>query len=219
MEILNYYVNFLTDSSRKFSHKVIFTLSIVFSILLIDNYVGFSFYFKSERKISQLKNLQAILKDPTLTEFDREKLIHLKYQILFREDILQQAINNLKHVSLTKTVRNEEVKVNEMPYNKYLHFITSSWSLLIMMAIFVIAIPFSFTRGTNIIAILFALVFLELFLFGISYFLSWLLNLIPIILSRPWINYSLNVILNFLLIVVPLVVVQRKEKRNKRASA
>src|SRR5688572_25998006 len=92
MEIINSYFTFITDKKRKLHSKAVLIISTLAIIVLVDNILGFSYFYHNQRKIEQIKSLCEILKDTTVSEPVKEKLTLMQYNTLNRENFISNII-------------------------------------------------------------------------------------------------------------------------------
>lgn len=218
MDFYNSIFKFFTDESRRLSSKAITSIIAIALIILIDNTLSFSYYYNTEKKIEQISNINEILRDTTLREYDKKKLLNLREQIINRitwKDQVWNFIVNSKFA--TKSDEDGELKYevnrnNRVKRSYLLHFVSSSWLIIIL----IIAFPFVgiFNKKTPLGQAIGILLILEPTFLGIAWLLAKLFSLIPIILNNPTYNYFLNAFLCFAVFAVFAIIGKFQKKKN-----
>ncbi len=92
MDILNELFKYLTDSKSSVPSKIVGVIVIIIAILFIDNYLGFSFYYDNEQKITQISQIELMKKgcdNPEMIKFLNET----EYNILDRKNIIDNFLS------------------------------------------------------------------------------------------------------------------------------
>lgn len=289
MDIIKEIFKFFIAKEYSFASKFVSLIVFALVIISIDNLIGFSFYYGTNQKINQLKNIEnlkneckgneKLIKELNVTEneilarknilqnffelfskepFDKEVLnldenkdtIYItKYDTIIitinkffpkwhfeRYDSVANVYDRTKQrevlvlkdtISLMKkdsSIKNQTDSVHSKFSNlknqsreaiksrsKIWHTISSS-CLLIIIFILLPFIPFAekkYNWNTFVGAIIFML-----FDAGIIWLSQFLFGLIPVILNRPWINYSVNFVVSSLFWTIILILIFGDKKTN-----
>ena len=182
---------FFRNKKNSFYKKSFGVFFLFLFILLIDNLLGFSFYYPINQKIGPLTNI-AILKNNYAGNDE----------ILTKIDIIEKKIINRKNV-LEKIEEKLNV-INESSANrsrsKLWHTLSSSIILIIVGLILFNDLFLGIKVGNFWWQAIPEFLFVFLFLFpifaGVIWINQYLLGFIPVILGRPWINYLLNIVIS-----------------------
>ncbi len=192
------FFSFLVNKDEKILTKLFFSVMVLILILLLNNIFGFSFYYNSDKKINQIKEVNLVLNDNDISNEVREGLLALRHDILYRKDIFEK-IGELKLRKNTSQAQENYIKSST---HKVLNFLSSSWYFILVVVIFLVK---SFrTRDFSLVNVLISL-FFGLMIFGVCLALYFIMDLIPIIYSKMiWLNYVLNALV-LLIIFYPLI--------------
>jgi hypothetical protein len=209
-------IHFLTDKTRNLSSKALFIVFGVILLVFLDNTFSFSYYYNTSQKITQINEINKGIKDSTFSVLEKKKLIKLRTDIIEHKTLKDKAYDYLTNLNFeiseeesTKTI--ESVKL-EAKRNSKIHFITSSWWIILSFGIFAIAIPFILlTQRKDVFNTLLGFIFIEGFAYLIALLLSKVFSFIPLIDNNPIYNYILNVVLSGIILFV-LVLVGKNKK-------
>jgi hypothetical protein len=204
-------IHFLTDKTRNLSSKALFIVFGIILLIFLDNTFSFSYYYNTSQKITQINEINEGLKDSTFSVIDKKKLIKMRTDIIEHKTLKDRVYDYLTNLNfetpeeeVTKTI--ETIKL-ETKRNSRIHFITSSWWIILSFGIFAIAIPFILlSQRKDIFNILLGFVFIEGFAYLIALLLSKVFSFIPLIYNNPVYNYILNVILSGIILFTLLLV-------------
>lgn len=225
MELFNSIFQFFTDNSKKISHKTILVLFSIFTILILDNFLSFTYYYNNEKKITQIESINKVIKDTTITTKERKMLFSLRDKIIshktWKDNIWDfcTAIDFKNDIKLSPNInenkKNNDFKnFNKVERNYYIHYISSSWFFLLVILI-VTFVGFSDKNTSFLTALMIILFFvIPLFLF-LGWIFAKIFSFIPIILDNPVYNYILNFILSLLLIILFGFLIDRINKKRK----
>jgi|GEM_PF-2045657 len=290
MDFLKEIFKFFTAKEYSFASKFI-SLILVFSIIfLIDNLLGFSFYYSTNQKINQLETIANLKKDCSenkellkmLTEteaeiinkkniiegfldlfskgaFDERKIIkeqvidsiyqiHYDTIIVYKkqdlpswsrnfDDTLDFKIPNRNQLkpnwnisdngineAIIDTIEEHSIKENEKEQpaviiksrSKLWHTLTSSYGLILILIILPI-VPF--TEKKFDWSMMMGMIFFMVIDAGLIWFNQYLLGLIPVILNKPWINYSINILIQTIVSVfIFSALIKQGNKNNKNVT-
>ncbi|GET23152.1 hypothetical protein JCM18694_33980 [Prolixibacter denitrificans] len=185
-------------------------------LLLVNNLLGFTFYYSTNQKISQIEKIESLkengLSDKTLDVYlsniekrivDRENIFVLFLNLFSQNQYSQNTISVDTLKNKGKTVDSEKFdhiapktkqdnEKNEIKVRSpFWHTVTSSYALLILLLILPFA-PFGIDdldKNTLLgIMVIFVLAA------GLVWLFQYLLGLIPVIHGKPIINYIINFI-------------------------
>jgi|GEM_PF-6805101 len=202
-------IKILTDKAISWTTKIATTIIVIFVIWTINNSLNFIDSFNTNNKLNQLEKISIVLKDSTLTVQQKKILIDTRVKIFNHKSALEYIcdfisslpekihfpISTNKNKEIVKTVNpinsvNNSVNIK----NPILQFIFSN----IFLLLFQIALPFilfisdkSKFHKNAIAASIFSIILLS----GVAFLISFIFDFIPLILNRPWINYSLDFII------------------------
>ncbi|UOU98401.1 hypothetical protein MUU74_00165 [Chryseobacterium daecheongense] len=224
MELLNTIFIFFTDRTKKLSHKSIMILFTLVLVILIDNSLSFSYNYNNTSKLEQIEKLNSIIIDSTLSKTEKNKLITLRNNIINHETWKDKLYNKLISIDFKVKDENKIIVKNDTPQNSkernyWIHFITSSWILMILiilMPLFAI-----FDKQNSSTALIFTIIFIfEPLLYIFSWCFAKLFSLIPVLYNNPFINYAVNFILHtIILLLIGFLInyhTSKKEKEEKK---
>jgi uncharacterized membrane-anchored protein len=176
-------------------------MSVLIVLLLVDNIMGVSFYYNSEKKVMHLRQISTLMADSSLDSYTREHLRIMKNDVIKRvniRDYIFGSITRFYNSAPTKS-NNSSVTTNER--NIFWHTLSSGG---IFILVFLVLVPtivlFNKEMAINDKIITMFTLFLVLG-FG-AWFYSWLLSFIPR-LGDTWIaNYLLNIVLQAVLCII-----------------
>ncbi|MCA4809618.1 hypothetical protein IF128_07670 [Empedobacter stercoris] len=217
MEYVIGIIHYFTDSKNKLSHKAIMIILTVILVIFIDNTLSFTYSYNINNKIEHVEKLNSIIKDTSLSKKEKAILKELRNNVLNHQtlkDIAYDKYTSLdfksKEVVQKPIVKNEKKsKLKERNY--WIHFISSSWLIIISMLV----VPFvGYTKNSSFFYYIFIII---IFVEPILYFISWTFaktfSLIPIILDNPTLNYILNAILHLLVFLTLGFIINKFNKK------
>ncbi|MFN3754257.1 hypothetical protein [Flavobacterium sp.] len=87
-------LNVLTDKNISFSRRTIFTISFIFLLFVINDTFNFSFNYRTNQKISQLKNIYEIIPNDSTANINKRKHLHqIENEIINRKPIIAKVKN------------------------------------------------------------------------------------------------------------------------------
>jgi hypothetical protein len=92
MEFINNLINFFVTKEFTFRSKIFGFIMIIVGLFLIDNLLGFSFYYSTNKKISQLKDIESLKRECDNLEINKT-LNDLENDIIHRENIVNRFFN------------------------------------------------------------------------------------------------------------------------------
>lgn len=224
-EIFYRLIKDFTDETVRITTKLFTLIIILISIWFVNDTFDFINSYRTTNKLQHLEKITYLLRDSTLTKSQKLSLIKQRDYVLnhqtkldyvssfcdsFFKNISFKSLNKAEKPHTTTDIKIKEPKEEIVPIkNYYLHFIFSNLFLLIIA----IAVPIFIIKQTkeNIAVIIVSIVATLAALFSLTLFISWILNFIPVIYNRPWINYILDFIIQSLLWIWLLISVARKK--------
>lgn len=176
-------VNYLTNDSIRFLKKVLFVILTTIGLFVIDNVFGFSYYYNVSSKTEQVKELNKLITDHTLSTYEVQMLKRIRTEVLSRHSFLEKDFVSPFVISF------------DDGRNSILHFVSASWFILVMALI----LPFLglYHPNLNFEVLLIIIVIFEPLILLLAWIFAKILSAIPVI-GTPWISY----ILNFFLILI-----------------
>lgn len=207
-------IKVFTDKTIRFTTKVFTLILIIIGVWFINDTFDFVNSYRTYSKLESLEKITYLLKDKSLSNNEKQELIKERYYIIthktrieylsyFYESFVKKisftSFSKAKRVNTTTEQTINEPKpeiVNNTPIikNYLLHFVFSNL-FLIIIAVIVPIIIFKQNKN-NIPTLIFSLIIVWTILYFVAVFIAWVLNFIPVILDRPWINYILVLLIH-----------------------
>lgn len=204
MQILDTIFKFVTDARNRITARIFLVFFIILCIFVADNIFGLSYYYTTNRKIEQLKDITSLLKDPSLDSASIKSLLRIRQSTLNRKNFFDRSlayfVTDKEKAEKAKPQPVDSSQEIRAVKSRFWHFVTTNIVLLLL----IIAVPFApFSQNNKDDRIkAFGNVFLvECIFIVLLFFMSWLFGLIPIIANNPLYNYILNAALNVFLMV------------------
>jgi len=220
MSYIDHFTEFLFDEDKRLSSKAAVVVFIILAIIFVDNILGFSYSFSSDKKIEQVQKLNLILRDSTTDSTTKVFALNLRSQIIERKNIVNQTLsffrgksnNTIKHHANNPpaNAKPNEPLISSIKNNFWFNVTASG--IYFLLAIIIIPVMLftdkktSFTQrfatgiATAISFVLFALFFI------------WVLGLIPQITNSTWVwNYVTNFLIQAAVIGLLVYVGQQKK--------
>lgn len=216
-ELISKIWNFFENKRISVPRKISITILIILSILFIDNIVGFSYLYINSQGLDYLLKIEktkVALKQDTIT---CKLLDEMKYDFINRKTVIEQFLELFDNQSTlkVKTSHNnmqQEIDSENIQRNQILHTVSSSLFWIIWLIIFLFMLIISpFAPPENKWGLILGMV---IGISGMSILIwvtQWLFGLLPIFFNRPWINYTLQFILN----LIPIFILTRGSIRKK----
>lgn len=227
-EIVKRFIAFFESDRISISRKIGIPLLVILTILLFDNVLGISYYWINKMETDYIVKVEEAKKicgaDSVLVAHFDEKIkkainrqnIFQSFGTLFKNTKVEN-VEEKKEPDLTGNIFSNIGKwFPEVERNQMWHTITSSllWIIfLVLLSLFLIFAPFVFekNKGVTILSIIIGLCILIFFI----WITQWLFGLIPVILNRAYINYTLQLIIN-LIPITTLTIGTIKEIKKKK---
>lgn len=239
-ELIKKIFEFFESKAVSMPKKMTMLLLIGMSVLFIDNYCGFSYYFVQSYKLDYIITLEnARLKyadDKVVSqELDRLMVNALNRWTVYNavSDIFQKTFsttseareqklveeivknkNEIKKTGIEKNDESHDILSQFFPVaerSPFWHTLCSSFDLIIVVVICMLYILLSpFFHDKNKKNALLGMCVVLPFLIGLIFFIQWILSFIPDIAGRPRINNLVYVSVN---IFVLILMTKRLKKR------
>lgn len=216
-ELISKIWTFFENKRISVPRKISITILIILSILFVDNIVGFSYLYVNSQELDYLLKIEktkVAFKQDTIT---CKLLDEMKYDFINRKTVVEQFLELFDNQSTlkVKTSHNnmqQEIDSQNIQRNQILHTVSSSLFWIIWLIIFLFMLVISpFAPPENKWGLILGMV---IGISGMSILIwvtQWLFGLLPIFFNRPWINYTLQFILN----LIPIFILTRGSIRNK----
>jgi hypothetical protein len=217
MSFFDNILNFITDSEKRLSARATVFIIAICTLLIVDNLIGFSYYYNKQRQLEQLKSITELLADTTLTNDTRAKLVTLQTQTFDRKNIIDYSSSFLKNISSTDNKQSQNTtKTDAKIIRNNIWFLITSSGLYILVTIFVVPVLLLTDRKTPFLKLLASMIIFILVMFFTSWFNYWLFDkLIPDKLFGSWTwNYIVNFVLQIGLILGLLFATNTMNKTN-----
>lgn len=217
LELISKIWNFFENKRISISRKISITILIILSILFIDNIVGFSYLYINSQELDYLLKIEktkVAFKQDTKT---CKLLDEMKYDLINRKTVVEQFLELFENQSTLKVMTShdniqQKIDSENIQRNQILHTVSSSLFWIIWLIIFIFMLIISpFAPPENKWGLILGMV---IGISGMSILIwvtQWLFGLLPIFFNRPWINYTLQLILN----LIPIFILTRGSIKNK----
>jgi hypothetical protein len=202
---MSFYENileYITDNTKRISTRAAIIILIVGCFILIDNIVGFSYYYNRQRKFEQLKSISILLQDSTLSESTKVNIRRLEKQTFERKNIIDYSVIFLKNVFDSKKGNTKDLLPSKYSRNNF-WFLMSTSGIYLLLAIFVPLVLLLTDRKTGFFKLSASMLIFIIVMFFTSWFNYWLFDkLIPNVLLGHWIwNYLINFLIQIGLMI------------------
>ncbi len=225
MSALEPFLNFLFNDKKQLSHKAAVGFLVILSIIIVDNFLGFSYYYNNEKKIQQVESLNAIMKDSTVDNGVKNYAKELRFEIINRKNyfsIITEFFHNINTDNKNKNVisyKPETPKTHQTIERNNIWFHITSGGLFYLIAILmIILIPFTDISGSIIQKIASGLLSgIIITAWGLLFY--WICNFIPQISAHTWIwNYFVNIGIQIIVCTVLVIISQQSWKKKSKAN-
>lgn len=197
-------LNFITDSEKRLSARATVFIITIFTLLVVDNLIGFSYYYNKQRQLEQLKSITELLSDTTLNTETRARLITLRNQTFDRKNLIDYSLSFLKNIASIDNKQSQSITKNDTKIiRNNIWFLISSSGLYILVTIFVVPVLLLTDRRTPFLKLLASMIIFIFIMFFTAWFNYWLFDkLIPDKVFGSWTwNYLINFSLQIGLII------------------
>ncbi|MDF2478258.1 MAG: hypothetical protein K0S24_3741 [Sphingobacterium sp.] len=226
---------FVVNKTHNVYHKALFFLSAIIILVVLDNTLNFTSSYNNIRRYEQMQAINSIISDTTLSNSDRKILKQNRSNILIHKTWKDKTYQFFNSIDFNFSKQNNEVtpsnnvpigdpthpevkpaekeKIANDQRNYWVHFVTSSWTIVLCM-IFLPFIPF-FAKKADIKGAILGIPIFELFFYILAWSFAKVLSFIPIILNNVNYNYALNFAIHTAIIFVLGYITNKNQKRRK----
>ena len=235
MNIISEILNFLKDGSLSFGKKSLVIIFIIFSTIAINYSFNFSFNYSINQELNQVEKIAKIRKEYILNDTLKNELELIEKSIIQKNNRFRNIIKNFKStptdsslylkndiIILGDSTKIDNSNERELFYSKentrvlkersWIKYLLSSSYGFIIILIFLPFVPF-FNIKEFWRTFLGALIFIVIDL-GLIWLNYKLYSLIPDF-KKLWLNYTLNLILHTIFIVIIIIISIRLSKIKK----
>jgi hypothetical protein len=197
MEIFARFFDYVTDDTKKIIYKAATVTTFIVVLFLLDNTLGFSYYYNLNNKLALEQKITSLLKDTTFDKTEKSSLLRTRISILNHKSFKDYVWDNITSPNLA---------YSDSRINLSIFFLSSTYLLLILMAIVLVIGIKSFFKSIRLVnqtvikndpfEILIKLIGLEFILYVLVLIEFKLLSYIPIIFNNVLFNYLINLLFN-----------------------
>ncbi|MCU7547784.1 hypothetical protein OCK74_01600 [Chitinophagaceae bacterium LB-8] len=204
---IDHITEYLTDENRRLSTKAAFVILALFMIVLVDNILGFSFHYRTDKKLEELQKVAGIINDTSADRTTKAYAAALRSEIMDRQNIIDYSLSFLRNIKwassksdhTSKTIAADKTK--DVPIkNDILFKFTVSGLYIIAGLIFIPIVlildkksPLHVRIASGLAAGFIIVMFSSLF--------NWLFGFIPILSKTTWAwNYGLNFVVQAIIL-------------------
>lgn len=225
-------IKFVFDKTVKWTIRLYRLFIILFSLWFLNDTFHFLYSYRINNKLDQIQKITLLIADTTLNAKTRNNLIIERDYILNHKTTLDHFSSFLNSsplkISLTrhKTLLNNSTKTAQtnkdvntsVIKNYWLHFLFSNFFLIIIMII----VPIQYLKNNRqpFFTTAFAIIILWFFTYLFCLLIAYLFDFIPVLFSRPWINYIVDFILQSILIIIAGLIAKsiKNQKKSERTT-
>lgn len=220
MSWIDHTTEFLFDEHRRLSSKAAVVVFVIIGVLFVDNYLGFSYHYNTDKKIEQVQKVNSIIKDTTIDSTTKAFALNLRSEIIHRRNAFDYFVSffrgksniSIKHQTNipTEIAKNKEPNISSIKNNFW--FNISAGGLYYLLAILMLPILVFTDKTTSLPQRLATGVVATLMCFAIGWFFYWLCSFIPQISNSSWTwNYIVNAVIQIVLVGLIVSVSQKKK--------
>jgi hypothetical protein len=242
-ELFKSVINFFENERVSLSKKITVPLLVIMALLCINDIYGITYYFSSGLEADYIVKIENAKRecasdslvyrhfDDMMKEAMQRKTMFEKFYSLFNNASFSKEQNiaspilggivgkTLQPQNTFNSDKNQPFKYeNIFPKwkgNQLFHTITSSLSLIILCIVLLISFPILlFSKEQNKLSVIVSVIFLLGVLASFIWLTQWLFGLVPIILERAYINYTIQFILNINCIIFLVKKTLKKQSDN-----
>ncbi|MDF9830384.1 hypothetical protein [Parabacteroides sp. PF5-6] len=234
MDIISGVVQYFSNKSISLVPKIVIPLILILSAYLINDYYGLLYYYSNGLKVDYIAKIEEAKAMSDSTSLTYIYLDEMGYEAIHRENVFQKTLS-LFSASNKPAGVDKSIKIGEEnpPMNSkdaepnwlnqifpplertpLWHTVTSTTLLILLLlvcAIYLISLPFPFVEVDNKWLSFLGVILCMAFLVGLVWVVQWLFGLIPVILSRAYLNYTFAVFVQYL---CGVIVYRRLKKTN-----
>ena len=211
---------FLVDEDRRLSSKAALVLFIILGVLFVDNYLGFSYNYNTDRKIEQVLKINSLIKDSACDSTTRIFALNIRSEIIDRKnsvDYLLSLFRGRSNISIKHqanipidSAKKNDPNISSIKNNFW--FNISAGGIFYFLAIIMIPVMLLTDKTTSFSQRLATGIASTISFIVCGLFFIWLLGFIPQITTSTWIwNYLINFIIQATTIGTLIYLVQKKK--------
>lgn len=187
-------LTFFADQTKRVSTKLMLGVSILLLLWIIDNTFGFSYYYGTENKISQVSKIQVLLDNQKIDSSLKLQLKNLQNDVINRKSLKDYVVLSFKNIFATNSNVSQTIKpISAKPIrNDFLNKLSISGIYLLMIILSPILL---FGLDEDFFKKVTFTIILILSSFGLAAMLITLSRMIPILFNSPVYNYLLNLLI------------------------
>lgn len=195
MNYIESILNFIFDKKRRISAKAAIIILSITSLLLIDNLLGFTYFYSHNRQLDQLESIYTIRKDSTLSEISKQKLLELENELWNRKNIFEKAAivfsSKTGYIQKVETPKTTEIK----GYGRNdFWFLVSTSGVYMLVTIIMIPVLLFMDKKSSFLKSLATFIIFALVMGFTSWFNYWLFG--KIIPDNLWGSWTWNYVIN-----------------------
>jgi len=221
MSYFEAFLSFISDERIRFSSKTLIVILSLATILIVDNILGFSYYYSTGKKIENVLTLNRIINDTTTDSDTKIIAKNLRNELLIRKNIVTQTVLFFRNIKLTNskidqikpTKAADKTKDSIMRNNFWFHL--SSSGLFYLLGITLLPFMFFMNPYESVLQRIATSIFTTLVFMSFGLVFYWICNFFPQLYFKTWIwNYLLNFVLQ-LIPVSSIMIYGNKMGKNK----
>jgi len=203
-ELISKIWNFFESDKVSVSRKITIPILFFLAVWVIDDMGGFSYQFTNSQKLDYLVKIEK-----TKEQFQKDTVVcnvldKMKFDLIHRKTVFEQFIDlfdnqDIFKSELSPTINKDHIPILKVQRNQFLHTVSSSlfWIIwLFILLIMLLVLPFTLKKDK--LGAIFGMIIGIGIMALLIWITQWLFGLIPIILNRPWINYTIQFIINLI---------------------
>jgi len=221
MSYFEAFLSFISDERIRFSSKTLIVILSLATIFIVDNILGFSYYYSTGKKIENVLTLNRIINDTTTDSDTKIIAKNLRNELLIRKNIVTQTVLFFRNIKLTNskidqikpTKAADKTKDSIMRNNFWFHL--SSSGLFYLLGITLLPFMFFMNPYESVLQRIATSIFTTLVFMSFGLVFYWICNFFPQLYFKTWIwNYLLNFVLQ-LIPVSSIMIYGNKMGKNK----
>lgn len=209
----------LLDKSSSIGHKTSIFISLIGIVILLDFGFQFSYDIYISNKLSNLEKIDHLKDVYTNDKLKQSFLISTEKRIFENKHYSEYLSSWIHNLQVEDKQKDTIEKYDEIPKGKdekrllVWMFISSNFIILFtFVVLFLIGLFLKKEAKRDMLVGLFATFLIALIFMAMF---TWILSFIPLILNRPYLNYLLNFIIQFILVVLPFKFLIRKNTKEQ----
>lgn len=210
METILSLLKFFTDKTLNRYSMAIIIIGLILLFVFIDNTLNYVYFQNVSKKINNISLIRDVLEDNTLTTKEKSQLHEIRKEILSKPSY-KSLSHSIFHQLTSISVSNGDSR------NSIIHFISSTWWILLFISSLIVLIPFMFKFEKNQpLIMIFGCICFIIIALVMAFFISKMFFCIPIISEISFLNYILNFVLSSILLFITIKTLQNKKLLNPK---